>query len=213
MAIDSCWEIFPRTDPGFTCLPPNDGLTLVACRWPYAELEANKKDIEGNYLETLEMAPAMAERVAAGKRETPFVGAAVPNYFRKPFGPGWALAGDAGYNRDFITAMGITDAFRDAELLATALDESLSGARDFDVAMGDYQSTRDRTVLPMYELTTQLATLEPPPEEMQQLIDAMAGNQEAMDAWARMNGATMSVPEFFAPEHLGTIMAAAGARA
>ena len=51
----------------------------------------------------------------------------MPNYFRKPYGPGWALVGDAGYNKDFITAQGIIDAFRDAELCATALDESLSG--------------------------------------------------------------------------------------
>src|SRR5687767_3556334 len=65
MAIDDCWEIFPRTDRGFTCLPTNDGLMLVACGWPYAEFEANKKDIEGNYLKTLEISPGLAERVAA----------------------------------------------------------------------------------------------------------------------------------------------------
>ena len=56
------------------------------------------------------------------------------------------LVGDAGYNKDFITAQGISDAFRDAALCATALDESFSGARSFDVAMGAYQSTRDAHV-------------------------------------------------------------------
>ena len=94
----------------------------------------------------------------------------MPNYFRKPFGPGWALVGDAGYNKDFITAQGIQDAFRDAELCATALDETFSGARCFDVAMGEYQSARDQHVLPMYEFTCELATLEPPPPELQQLL-------------------------------------------
>ena len=69
---------------------------------------------------------------------------AVPNYFRKPFGPGWALVGDAGYNKDFITAQGIQDAFRDAELCVAALDESFSGARSFDAAMADYQSDARR---------------------------------------------------------------------
>ena len=48
-------------------------------------------------------------------------------YLRKPFGPGWALVGDAGYNKDFITAQGIHDAFRDAELCATALDDAFAG--------------------------------------------------------------------------------------
>jgi 2-polyprenyl-6-methoxyphenol hydroxylase-like FAD-dependent oxidoreductase len=106
-------------------------------------VRANKGDIEGNFLKMLELAPSFAERVAAAKRETRFVGTAVPNYFRKPFGPGWALVGDAGYNRDFITAQGMHDAFRDAELLATALDETFSGARPFAAAMSDYQATRD----------------------------------------------------------------------
>jgi 2-polyprenyl-6-methoxyphenol hydroxylase-like FAD-dependent oxidoreductase len=109
----------------------------------------------------LELAPAFADRVRAATREARFVGAAVPNYFRQPSGPGWALVGDAGYNKDFITAQGMHDAFRDAELCATALDEAFSGARPFDAAMAAYQATRDTQVLPMYELTTRLATLEP----------------------------------------------------
>ena len=97
-------------------------------------------------MRTIELAPAFAERVRAAKREERFLGTAVPNYFRKPFGPGWALVGDAGYNKDFVTAQGIQDAFRDAELCATALDETFSGARTFDDAMGVYQSTRDERV-------------------------------------------------------------------
>ena len=48
----------------------------------------------------------------AAKREGRFVGTAVPNFFRKPYGPGWALVGDAGYNKDFITAQGMHDTFR-----------------------------------------------------------------------------------------------------
>lgn len=66
-------------------------------------------------------------------------GAATPNFFRKPYGPGRALVGDAGYLKDPITAQGITDAFHDAERCATALDQSFSGARPFDDAMADCQ--------------------------------------------------------------------------
>ena len=90
-------------------------------------------------------------------------------------GPGWALVGDAGYNKDFITAQGISDAFRDAELCATALDETFSRRPAFDDAMADYQRHARRAVLPMYEFTCQLATLEPPPPELQQLLSAIAG--------------------------------------
>jgi 2-polyprenyl-6-methoxyphenol hydroxylase-like FAD-dependent oxidoreductase len=170
LPMDGRFETYIRPDRGFAAWPTHDDLTLVIGGWPYAELEANRNDIEGNYLKMLELAPAFSERVGAATREARYVGTAVPNYFRKPYGPGWALVGDAGYNKDFITAQGMHDAFRDAELCATALDQSFSGARSFEAAMGDYQSTRDRQVLPMYGFTTQLATLEPPPPELQQLL-------------------------------------------
>jgi hypothetical protein len=88
----------------------------------------------------LELAPPFAERVRAGHREARFIGMAVPNFSRRPFGLGWALVGDTGYNEDFITAQGITDAFRDAELCATALDETLSGLCSFrNPDMGTYR--------------------------------------------------------------------------
>ncbi|MFN2625871.1 MAG: NAD(P)/FAD-dependent oxidoreductase [Mycobacteriales bacterium] len=205
-------EIYIRPDRGWAAVPTNDGLTMLVIGWPYAEAKAYKADIEGNYLKTLELAPELAERVRAAKREERFVGGAVPNFFRKPYGPGWALVGDAGYNKDPITAQGISDAFRDAELCATALDETFTGARSFDDAMSDYQLTRDTEVLPMYEFTTQIATLEPPPPETQQLIGAMVGNQEAMDGFVSVNAGTMSPAEFFQPDNIGRIMGAAAAR-
>src|SRR5258706_10728506 len=96
-----------------------------------------------------DLAPAFAERIGGATREARFAGTAVKNFFRKPFGPGWALVGDAGYNKDFITAQGITDTFLDAERCTDALDESLSGAREFDAAMGEYQATRDEHAMPM----------------------------------------------------------------
>jgi hypothetical protein len=63
-------------------------------------------------------------------------------------------------------------------------------------------------VLPIYEFTTQLATLEPPPPEMQQLLAAMQGNQEAMDGFVSVTAGTVSPMEFFSPENIGRIMSA-----
>jgi 2-polyprenyl-6-methoxyphenol hydroxylase-like FAD-dependent oxidoreductase len=203
------FETWIRPDRGFAAWPTHDDLTVVIGGWPFAEFEANKNDVEGNYLKMFELAPAFAERVHAATREARYVGTAVPNYFRRPYGPGWALVGDAGYNKDFITAQGIHDAFRDAELCVTALDETFSGARSFEAAMGDYQSTRDRQVLPMYELTTQLATLEPPPPEFQQVLGAIHGNREATDGFVRVTAGVTSPAEFFSEESIGRIFAAA----
>ena len=202
------FETYIRPNRGFAAMPTNDDLTLVIVGWPHAEFESNKKDIEGNYLKAIDLAPVFGARVHNAKRETRFAGAAVPNFFRKPYGPGWVLVGDAGYNKDPITAQGINDAFRDAELVAAALDKTFTGVCSFDHAMGEYQRNRDEHVLPMYEFTCQIATLEPPPPEMQHLLGAMYSNQEAMDGFVRMNAGTISPAQFMAPENLSAIMAA-----
>ncbi len=125
------FEITIRPDRGWAALPTNDGLTLVVVGWPYAENLANRADVEGNFLKTLELSPAFAERVRAATRVDRFHGSPVPNFFRKPYGPGWALVGDAGYTKDPITAQGITNAFRDAELCAAALARQLRRGPDF----------------------------------------------------------------------------------
>jgi 2-polyprenyl-6-methoxyphenol hydroxylase-like FAD-dependent oxidoreductase len=212
LAMNGRFEMYVRANRGFGAAPTHEGLTQVTAGWPYAEFKANKSDIESNYLETIALAPVFAERLRGAKRETRFAGTAVPNYFRKPYGPGWALVGDAGYNKDPITAQGISDAFRDAERCARALDESLSAARPFEAAMSDYQRERDAYALPMYDFTCQLATLAPPPPEMRELFAAIHGNQDAMDAFARMNAGTVSPAEFFAPTSVGAIMATAQAK-
>jgi hypothetical protein len=89
------------------------------------------------------------------------------------------------------------------------LDQAFTGAGSFDEAMGEYQQTRDQHVRPMYEFTCQLATLEPPPPQMQQLFGAIHGNQKAMDGFVQVNAGTVSPAEFFSPANIGAIMAAA----
>jgi 2-polyprenyl-6-methoxyphenol hydroxylase-like FAD-dependent oxidoreductase len=192
------FESYARPDRGFSAWPTHDGRTIVVGGWPYAEFEVNKADVAGNFLAMLGQAPEFAARVRAGTRETRFAGAAVPNYFRTPYGPGWALVGDAGYNRDFITAQGMQDAFRDAELVAGALHDVLSGRREFGPAMAAYRSARDSQVLAMYEFTTELATLEPPSPELAGLLGSMQGDRDAMDGFARVAAGVTSPADFFA---------------
>jgi len=198
---------------GWAAIPTHDDLTVVPFGWPVEEFHANRGDIEGNFLATVAYAPEFAERVRGATRESKFVGSAeLPGYFRKPYGPGWALVGDAGYHKNPITAMGINDAFRDAELVALAIADDIAGRRPYDEGMRAYQEIRDREAGPVYEFTDEFAQLQPPPPELQQLIGAMQGNQEAMDAFVSVQAATLPAPEFFAPDNVGRIMAAAGAR-
>lgn len=209
LPMEGRFETYIRERCGFAAAPTHDGLTMVIAAWPYAELDAKRSDVEGSFLETIALVPSFAERLRAGRRETRFVGMAVPNWFRKPWGPGWALVGDAGYLRDFITGQGITDAFHDAALLADALDASFLGTRSFDDAMRDYQHTRDARVKSMYEFTCEIATLAPPPPEQQQLFAAIHGDQAAMNAFVQMNAGTISPSQFLAPENVRAMTAAA----
>lgn len=209
LPMNGRFEQYIRDKRGFAAASTHDDLTMIIAGWPYAEFEDCKKDIEGNYLKTIGLAPAFADRLRNARRESRFIGTAVPNYFRKPYGPGWALVGDAGYNRDFITGQGMMDAFHDAGLCAVALDRAFSGAQPFDAAMSEYQRARDARVKAMYEFTCMLATLEPLPPETQRLFGAIHGNRKAMDDFARMNAGTISPAEFFAPENINAITTAA----
>ena len=121
-------ELYQRDGRMIITFPTNDGLSVVFVEWPHAEFPAFRADVEGGFARTLELVPELAERTRAARREEPFAGTAdLPNFFRKPYGPGWALVGDAGLHRDPITAQGIADAFRDADLLAAAIDDGLGG--------------------------------------------------------------------------------------
>ena len=206
------FETFIRVegDRGWGVIPTHDGLTCVVQGWPMSEFDANRKDVEAAYMKSFELAPEFAERIRAATRETRFVGTAdLPGYFRKPYGAGWALVGDAAYHKHPITAFGITDAFRDAEALAAGLDDAFAGRRPYEEAMAEYQRARDEEAMPVYGFTCDFARIEPPPPEMQQLIGAMQGNQEAMDDFVSVMAGTLPAPEFFAPENAGRIMAAA----
>jgi 2-polyprenyl-6-methoxyphenol hydroxylase-like FAD-dependent oxidoreductase len=204
------FEIFIRPSRGWGVAPTNGGLTMVVVGWPHAELEAFKSDPEANLLSTFDLAPEFAERVRAATREERLTGASVPNFFRKPYGPGWVLVGDAGYNKDPITAQGINDAFRDAESVSAALDQAFRGEHSFDDALSSHQVARDTHVLPIYEFTAQLATLAPPTPEEQQVFAAICGNQSAMDDFVSINAGTVSPAEFFSPANIGRLMASAG---
>jgi len=71
------------------------------------------------------------------------------------------------------------------------------------------QQARDAEVGAIDDFTDQFARLQPPRPEMQQLLGAVQGDQNAMDAFVSVVAGTMSPVEFFDPDHVGRIMAAA----
>jgi 2-polyprenyl-6-methoxyphenol hydroxylase-like FAD-dependent oxidoreductase len=130
------------------------------------------------------VAPDLAERARAGVIASPVRGAVgLPNHVRQAAGPGWALVGDAGYHRDPITGHGITDAFRDAELLAAALGHALHDPAAEREAMAAYGDRRDAALRETFDLTREIAAFPPPDrftELQKQLADALDREAELL---------------------------------
>jgi 2-polyprenyl-6-methoxyphenol hydroxylase-like FAD-dependent oxidoreductase len=205
-------ELYVRERCAFGGAPTHDDLHLVMVNWPTSQFPAVRDDIEGSVWRALGMAPDFAARVRAGRREDKWYGSAgVPGYFRKPYGKGWALVGDAGYNRDPITAQGISDAFIDATSLSAAIAGWLLEAESFDTALAAHETARNERVRPMYEFTSHLAELEPLPPPMQALFGALRGNQDAINAFLSAITGAIPLQEFMSDENLGRIMSGAKA--
>ena len=203
-------EQYVRDYQAVGCFPTHGGLTLIAVLWPSHRFHEIRADIDGHVRKVLESTPTVADRLQRARREEKWTGiAGVPNYFRQPFGPGWALVGDAAYVKDPITAQGISDAFIDAEALATALDDVWSERRPLGETLATNQTRRDQRVRPMYDFTYELAKLEQPPPLMQRLFLALRGNREATNQFYSAITGSHPLPAFMSPENLDRIMASA----
>jgi 2-polyprenyl-6-methoxyphenol hydroxylase-like FAD-dependent oxidoreductase len=200
-------ELYVRDHHAFGGAPTHDGLHILIVNWPAKDFQDVRADVEGHVWRALASSSDFADRMRAGRREEKWYGTAgVPGYFRKPYGKGWALVGDASYERDPITAQGISDAFIDAESLVSSLTAAFSGERSFDAALSAHESARNERVRPMYEFTEHLATLEPPPPEMQALFGALRGKQEATNAFLSAITGAIPIADFMSSENIARIV-------
>jgi 2-polyprenyl-6-methoxyphenol hydroxylase-like FAD-dependent oxidoreductase len=120
-------------------------------------------------------APELADRLRAAQ---PPAGTrlfrAPVGFVRRSWGQGWALVGDAGSYKDPISAHGMTDALRDAELLARALTAIHQGT-DEAVALAEYQATRDALAVPGLKIIDAIASHEWSPTQIVDLLKRYAG--------------------------------------
>jgi 2-polyprenyl-6-methoxyphenol hydroxylase-like FAD-dependent oxidoreductase len=194
--------------------PTNDGETCIAVEYPNSRFPEIRTDYERVFDQSLQRVPDFAARVAQGQRVSRFTGVGeIPNFFRKPYGPGWALVGDAGYHKDPVTGQGIMDAFLDAELLAQALDAGFAARQPIDDALAGYEQRRNERAMPLYELTIQSVSFEPTSPEQVMLFKALQGNQEDTNLLLGLNCGVTPIQEFMAPANLGRIIAQAQQRA
>jgi len=178
------WGFRPGRSSGL--IPTNDGLVCVFASVPGARFRRElRQDVtRGLYRVLAETSADLAARVAGGtqaERVRAYPG--MPAWLRRPWGPGWALVGDAGYFKDPTTAHGITDALRDAELLAAALDRGLRADVAPAVALAQYERVRDELSIPLFEITDALAGFGWDLAEAQRLHVAMSRElQREVDA-------------------------------
>lgn len=169
------WCFRPGSSAGL--IPTGGGRTCVFVGMPPERFTADvRRDLGDSLSHVLsETSPSVAERVAEGERVGPVRGfAGMLGWLRRPWGPGWALVGDAGYFKDPTTAHGITDALRDAQLLASALHRALTGAATPSAALAGYERVRDELSLPLFEMTDAVASFDWTLDEVQQLHLAMS---------------------------------------
>ncbi len=147
------WHFRPGASVGR--IPTNDGLTCVFAATSARRFESElSRHVAAGFARVLaEVAPQLAEAVASLPRAGNLRGfGGQPGFLRRSFGPGFALVGDAGYFKDPITAHGITDALRDAELVACAV---LEGSQ---AAFVRYQELRDALGQGIFELSDRIAS-------------------------------------------------------
>jgi 2-polyprenyl-6-methoxyphenol hydroxylase-like FAD-dependent oxidoreductase len=187
--------------------PTNDGLAVVYTAYPAEEFPHIRADIEGRFWKTMESLPGLAEKLRSGKQVERFYGSAdLPGFYRRPFGPGWALVGDAGMTLDPITGQGIGNSFRDAERLAEAVEAGFSGRTTIEAAMAEYEAERNADTLPMYEFTAQIASFEPPSVEQVEMFAALTKKPEAAGRFFGVLTGSVPVQEFFSPPSLLRIL-------
>ncbi|HEY1391569.1 MAG TPA: NAD(P)/FAD-dependent oxidoreductase [Ktedonobacterales bacterium] len=189
--------------------PTNDGLTMIYVAWPASEFKTFRGDVEGNYLATVRQ--FFGDRIDQGRRAERVVGSGeMANFYRKPYGPGWALVGDAGYIKDPITGLGISDAFRDAELLANALAAGFAGSQSLETALACYERQRNAASKALYALTLDTARLSPRSPLQMELLRALAHDPAAASQFFGVLTGVVKPGDFFTPRNLVRLIGVGG---
>jgi flavin-dependent dehydrogenase len=98
----------------------------------------------------------------------------LPGRLRRPYGPGWALVGDAGWWKDPLSTHGITDALHQAELLAAAVIAGSASERATEVALAGYAMQRDRLAMEMHPVVDRLASHQWDRAEVRRLLRGLS---------------------------------------
>ncbi|MBO3747638.1 FAD-dependent monooxygenase [Streptosporangiaceae bacterium NEAU-GS5] len=184
------WFYRPGATAGF--IPTNDGTACVFAGMPADLFRVSGPRSHRRALAdgVARAAPQAAAALESAVMDGPVRGwPGVPGYARKAYGPGWALVGDAGYFKDPLGTHGITQAFRDAELLAEAIISGLGGSEPIEDALARYERVRDEISADIFDATDALASFSWDGVEVEQLLRRHAAGMKAeVDLLSRSMG-------------------------
>ena len=204
-------EIYGRPGVLVGAWPTDDGLTVTYVARPADRLDDVRRDPEGSLLEALHGCGDLGERARSAARAEPVRSTPdLPNRFRTPYGPGWALVGDAGLVMDPIMAYGIGHAFCDAERLAAATLEGAGDPARTETAMAAYQQARDAAMVPAMALTLDTASFAPLRPEQRILLERLARRRGADRPVPRRPHRRGSSTEYFGGRNMMRVLGVRG---
>lgn len=203
-------EFFSRPERMIYAWETNDGRSVIGVIQPGSAPRPARENMEAHFQSELAtLAPGLAARVQAGRRDDEWLSGAIAAFCRQAAGPGWCLVGDAGVTMDPITAAGISNALRDADLAAALIHQGLQAGHSLDDSLATYQARRDAVSVPLLQFAQEMAKLAPPTEDVFKLFMALASNQAQIDNYYGVFGQTVTPMAFFDPANMAQIFAAA----
>lgn len=165
------WAIGASTSAG--SFPTNDGL---ACVWSMSDvkpIERSSSDPHARFSAALRASSEHLFRDVNSAQQVSRIYSfgSHPGFVRRPYGPAWALVGDAACFAHPVTAHGISDSFRGAQLLADAIYSTLCGDCAWDDAVRVYAERQRSALLKLFSVTQKLAALTWSPSEALGLIE------------------------------------------
>ncbi|HEU5472374.1 MAG TPA: NAD(P)/FAD-dependent oxidoreductase [Actinophytocola sp.] len=200
--VPAIFELYERPGRWVAVVPTSDDLNLIMTYFPQDEFPAVRKSVEPAYLEAVRStAPDLYERMSGGQRVEQMYGTGhQENFFRKAYGPGWVLVGDAVNHKDSITARGITEAWVQAQSLTGYIGERLHDDTALTGALRRYENDLSGEAFSHYQGALNVAELKP--EGRVEMLRKLVGHQEQIDRYFSTLSGACSIDDFYNDELL-----------
>jgi hypothetical protein len=195
-----------RSGSAIATVPTNDGVTLVLTYFPQDSFRAIKMNPLKAHLGCISaMAPDLFDQLSSGEQEIRLQGTGDQrNFFRKAHGPGWVLIGDAGLHLDSITALGIANAFVQADLLNASLGDELADRRCVDAALSSFSSQTRNMLTDGYRRTLEATSLHVPESRLRMLRE-ISQSPALTERYFALVAGLISFDNFLTPELAGAL--------